>query len=135
MQQGDLLFFRVGDAGVETDQTEDTSKVILEGETTGHYHAVASDTARLFKFPVDEQGAFAIIDVHDRTPVVHDGPDGGDHLPVELREGTWVVKQVQTVDTVSVLAEIKRQEVVLMEKRERERREAIERRNQRAVFD
>ena len=131
VQQGDLLFYRVGDAGVETEHEEDTSKIVLEGEASGHMHRLTSPTSRLFKFPVQEDGSFGIVDVPESDIVVHD-----DHLPVTLRAGTYIVKQVQEIDVVGVMADLRQQEVARMqaEEAERQRREA-ERRRRQAVYD
>jgi hypothetical protein len=121
VQQGDLLLFRIGNPGVETDSKEEISKVLLDGEHSGHVHALTLGS-KVFKFPADDSGVFAVIDVPKADVVIHD-----EHGPVALSEGTWVAKQVQQVDVVSVIAMTKRQEML--------QRAEIERRSRRVVED
>lgn len=88
-QQGDVILIKRD--GVEGDKIK--SKVIQEGEHTGHAHRITSGNGTLF-----QQGETKFLRVVNSATVTHE-----EHLPVTIEEGDYEVRIVRQKDPFSKL--------------------------------
>jgi len=94
-RQGDLLFIRV-DEKIPKKAKKRDSKVILEGEATGHTHRIShgADIYDMMGFPREKETWLSVED--DIAEIVHD-----EHAPIQLEKGVWkVVRQREYNDGV-----------------------------------
>ncbi len=82
-RQGDLLFVRQDSLPVAASLATRNSVVILEGETTGHAHRLASrKTGAILETPDGQLW----LDITRATQIVHE-----EHHAITLDPGAWLV--------------------------------------------
>jgi hypothetical protein len=95
--QGDLLLERVADvapSGTVSENLEGAVLVLLEGEKTGHHHAISDDDVTMFhddKLARDIPAGLYIGHVQVNAPsarVTHE-----EHAPLTLPRGTYRVRR------------------------------------------
>jgi hypothetical protein len=88
-RQGDLLIRRIGSLPQQGLTKLDT-KILAEGEATGHQHRLTLKTAQLFR---DDANQRRYLSIEEPTQLVHE-----EHKPITIEEGTYVVIQEREFD-------------------------------------
>jgi len=93
-QQGDVIFERIEEIPSEAQQIHgDKSQEVMEGELTGHRHALTGMHSVLFQLAMEK---FLLVpEKAEKEIVVHE-----EHRPTELPPGKYAIRQVQTVDPI-----------------------------------
>lgn len=98
-QQGDVLFksFEEGDEEFmkklkpSNRSLKDGKRILVEGEQTGHSHAVIEEDVEIFE---DEDGTLYMkVPKGKEATVVHE-----EHNQIQVPEGLWKIDQVQEYD-------------------------------------
>ena len=82
-RQGDLLFIRVEELPAHTKKG---SKVLREGEVTGHLHQVATETAEVRDLVRGWGEDLKFVVAEEETQITHD-----EHGTIVLAPGIWQV--------------------------------------------
>ena len=90
MQQGDVLFLRVGTIPTGAKKSEATIRgyILAEGETTGHAHVCPPQNVTCYVFD-----GVIYLSVKKSTIVTHE-----EHGKVTIPKGIWEIGRVQEVD-------------------------------------
>lgn len=93
-QQGDVRFVRIEEIPKDAKQiTGEKAKQVMEGELTGHAHALTGVHSVLFQLAM--QKFLEVSPKTDLEVVVHE-----EHKPTKLPPGKYRIDQVQTVDPI-----------------------------------
>uniref|UniRef100_A0A6M3JK64 Uncharacterized protein n=1 Tax=viral metagenome TaxID=1070528 RepID=A0A6M3JK64_9ZZZZ len=96
IQQGDVLFKRVDmPESIWNKLDQRSNPVLVEGEATGHHHAIATDTLLESLSDIlyeDDNGDLYIRNTKEIT-ITHQ-----EHKPVTLPPGQWKVDRVREYD-------------------------------------
>lgn len=99
-RHGDLLIRRI-EFLPKQDLTKLNTKILAEGEATGHQHRLTSQTAQVFsmnlprhpnslRYDANQQ---KYLSLEEPTQLVHE-----EHKPITIEKGTYVVIQEQEFD-------------------------------------
>lgn len=89
IQHGDVLLERVKRLPKGATQRERGERlIIMEGEATGHHHAVEDKTSTIW-----EIGGQLYLEVLEPTTIVHE-----EHKPLPIPEGIYRIGQVKEYD-------------------------------------
>lgn len=87
-RHGDLLIKRI--ESLPEGLTKLNTKILAEGEATGHHHRLTSQTAQVFR---DDANQRRYLSIEEPTLLVHE-----EHKPITIEEGTYVVIQEREFD-------------------------------------
>lgn len=87
-RHGDLLIKRI--ESLPEGLTKLNTKILAEGEATGHHHRLTSQTAQVFR---DDANQRRYLSIEEPTQLVHE-----EHKPITIEEGTYVVIQEREFD-------------------------------------
>lgn len=107
-RQGDLLIVKATEEQLRqirpnslrsNDKIKDGKHVLLEGETSGHYHGVQTETAEynIFTGPlrsIFQGNAVGVLQLTEATDLTH----VGHHDPIEMAPGMYFVVQQREFD-------------------------------------
>ncbi len=94
-RQGDVLLVPVAakDSELEAAPADPRGLVLAEGETSGHYHSVFGENARLCRFRNATGRVVVVADEGATVCVVGGGSGGVDrHTPIALKPGRYEVR-------------------------------------------
>ena len=87
-RQGDLLIRRI--ESLPQGLTKLDTKILAEGEATGHQHRLTSKTVQVFRDDANQQ---KYLSLEEPTQLVHE-----EHKPITIEKGTYVVIQEREFD-------------------------------------
>ena len=87
-RQGDLLIRKI--ETLPQGLTKLNTKILAEGEATGHQHRLTSKTAQLFRNDANQR---RYLSIEEPTQLVHE-----EHKPITIEEGTYIVIQEREFD-------------------------------------
>lgn len=95
-RQGDILLERVSDDEIDTELEDRGTRVVLEGEATGHAHRLTDGTTLE---PADQNGE-SVEELDLFVEVPEDGAEltHEEHHTIELEPGTYRVQRQRTWD-------------------------------------
>jgi hypothetical protein len=87
-RQGDLLIRKI--ETLPQGLTKLDTKILAEGEATGHQHRLTSQTTQVFRDDARQQKFLSVV---EPTQLVHE-----EHKPITIDEGTYVIIQEREFD-------------------------------------
>ncbi len=88
-RHGDLLIRRI-ESLPQQGLTKLNTKILAQGEVTGHHHRLTSQTAQVFRDDANHQ---KYLLAEEPTQLVHE-----EHKPITIEEGVYVVIQEREFD-------------------------------------
>ena len=96
IRQGDVLLIKINKpkaSDIEAAPSDARGLVLAEGETSGHFHAIFGNGAKLMQYRQSGQRVVVVADGGADMRVVGGGAGGVDrHTPISLKKGHYEVR-------------------------------------------
>ena len=96
-RHGDVLLKRI-ESLPNRGLTKVNTKILAEGEVTGHHHRLLSQTAQVFRDDASQQKYLLL---EEPAQLVHE-----EHKPITIEEGTYLVIQEREFDPLTGITRI-----------------------------